>query len=156
MAVCYMVVTPNPFTMPTIGSYFVKFGDGPSAQAYHRCNPSHAYTENHLAPAQYLDVQTYDYNLESRQPGKWLEWVHIKVTGGMEVYQRTEWHELEVKLEEDAEQLRDILCRMLDLFPYWNRWEEYAESDDATAEFENLVDGTWSFNHDEALARFVS
>lgn len=61
-----------------------------------------------------------------------------------------------MKLEEDAEQLRDILCRMLDLFPYWNRWEEYAESDDATAEFENLVDATWSFNHDEALARFVS
>jgi hypothetical protein len=45
---------------------------------------------------------------------------------------------------------------MQDLFPYWNRWEEYAESDDATTEFENLVDGTWSFNHDEAIAQFLS
>lgn len=43
------------------------------------------YVENHLAPVQYLNVQTYDYNLESKQPGKWLEWIHIKVTGGMEV-----------------------------------------------------------------------
>lgn len=43
------------------------------------------YEENTLAPTQTLNVVTYDASSVVRQPGKWLEWIHIKVTGGMEV-----------------------------------------------------------------------
>jgi hypothetical protein len=43
------------------------------------------YEENRLAPTQYLNVVTYDASSVARQPGKWLEWIHIKVTGGMQV-----------------------------------------------------------------------
>ncbi|KAL3495710.1 hypothetical protein BJX62DRAFT_159480 [Aspergillus germanicus] len=88
-------------------------------------------------------------------------WIHLKFTGMVEVYQRTEWHRLEVILDEDEdeddsdeemdedhdeededenrndkEQLRLNLCRMLQLFPQWNRWYEDGTSDDPTSEFE--------------------
>ncbi|KAL3467800.1 hypothetical protein BJX64DRAFT_123422 [Aspergillus heterothallicus] len=140
------------------------------------------YSENINAPEKYLPFVNVAGDIERRQPGKWLEWIHIKITGLMEIYQRTEWHKLEVILDEDEdsddemeedsgegddeeeeekisdkENLRRILCRMLEIFPQWNRWYETASSDDPTTEFEGLVDSAW-WDHDdrgEAIARFV-
>ncbi|KAJ5827327.1 hypothetical protein N7447_004090 [Penicillium robsamsonii] len=133
MVVCYMVVTPDPRTTVS-ESYYVKFGDGPSHAAYYRCNPDHAYEANDRSPAQYLNVVTYDASLAARQPGKWLEWIHIKITGGMRVYANTEWHMLQ-----------------------WNRWEEIGGSvDNPTSNFENIVDNTWWCDNQEAIAQFVN
>ncbi|KAL2797599.1 hypothetical protein BJX66DRAFT_334913 [Aspergillus keveii] len=179
-----MVVSPNPFraTNPTPNAYYVKFGDGAARKEYYRCNPDHAYSENISAPEKKLPYVDLNGDIDRRQPGKWLEWIHLKFTGMVEVYQRTEWHRLEVILDEDEdeddsdeemdednnedeeegarndkEQLRLNLCRMLQLFPQWDRWYEDGTSDDPTSEFEELVDSTW-WDHDdrgEAIARFV-
>lgn len=43
------------------------------------------YVENTRAPSKVLDVVTFDTTTQARQPGKWLEWIHIKITGGVEV-----------------------------------------------------------------------
>ncbi len=132
--------------------------------------------ENERAPAQKLNVVTYDTSEQARYPGKWLEWIHIKITGGMQVCEfycharsrhkknlfsdrvsdeRTEWHQLQAKSPSSHVDLRDRLCAMLDLFPSWNRWQEMGYSDDATVSFENLVDSTWSRLHDESIAYFI-
>jgi hypothetical protein len=56
---------------------------------------------------------------------------------------------------QDRGELKQRLCDMLDLFPRWNRWEEMGDSDDATSQFENLVESTWWCDNVEAIARFV-
>ena len=109
----------------------------------------------------------------TRRPGKWLEWIHIKVTGGMRVSEllpcsvtaqlidhvpdpHTEWHKLQVRSAQRSHELRNNLCAMLDLFPQWNRWEEIGASNGPTSDFENLVDETWSYLSGEAIARFIN
>ncbi|KAH7384997.1 hypothetical protein BKA64DRAFT_726470 [Cadophora sp. MPI-SDFR-AT-0126] len=62
MVVCYMVISPNPHMQSRL-----------------------SHEENNLATSQYINVQTYGAILEAKQPGKWLEWIHIKVTAGMKI-----------------------------------------------------------------------
>jgi hypothetical protein len=47
---------------------------------------------------------------------------------------------------------------MLDIFPYWNRWDEIDSSNQnqQTKEFEQLVDDTWSYDNPEAIAYFTT
>ncbi|KAF7504152.1 hypothetical protein GJ744_002621 [Endocarpon pusillum] len=156
MVRCYLVVTPNPHTTETT-TYHVKFGDGNGAAAYHRCNPDYGFSSNDLAPTSTLNVVTYNASSAARGPGKWLEWIHIKITGGMQVYANTEWHELQVKSSQNSGELRNRLRAMLDLFPQWNRWEELGSVDGPTSEFETLVDKTWWCDGgDETIARFIN
>lgn len=70
--------------------------------------------------------------------------------------ENTEWHTLQVKSLNDCSALRNRLCAMLDLFPRWNRWEELGCGDQATWDFEELVDTTWSIQDDRAIAQFCS
>jgi hypothetical protein len=43
----------------------------------------YSYVQNDLAPSAQLTVVVYpEIKREKKQPGKWLEWVHIKITGG--------------------------------------------------------------------------
>lgn len=171
----------------------MKFGDGSAANVYHRANPNYGsvhiiflfvilsdadimyrYVENHLAPSQTLSVVTYDTSTAARQPGKWLEWIHIRITGGVQVCKLlgnfrpdgqmsdfvtdhgTEWHSLQVKYNQNNQALRTNLCNMLNIFPHWNRWSETGYSDQSTTNFENLVDSTWYSCSAEAIARFSS
>ncbi|KAL4732871.1 hypothetical protein BDV11DRAFT_176236 [Aspergillus similis] len=148
--ICYLIISPNPYNL-ICGFYYVKFGDGNGDAAYRRSNPDHAYVTNDPTPDPRLDVLMYEGKVDDRRPGKFLEWMHIKVTGGMRKGQRTEWHKL-VAHPGQAAALRHNLCRMLQLFPYWNRWEEIPTSgvDQYTSEFENLVDQTWWIDNEEA------
>lgn len=68
----------------------------------------------------------------------------------------TEWHKLQVKSSQDCQELQNRLVAMLDLFPLWNRWDEMGDSNEPTTRFENLVDDTWHFGREEAIARFVN
>ncbi|KAE8449028.1 hypothetical protein EG329_008616 [Mollisiaceae sp. DMI_Dod_QoI] len=159
MRVCYLVISPDPRRV-VASNYSVKFGDGQAEAAYHRANPNYARVENNLAPDEKRHIRMYNEIEDTRWPGKWLEWIHIKITGGRQVRTdgHTEWHELQAKSPDspqDRDELRNRLIAMLDLFGQWNRWDEMGDSDEPTARFENLVDDTWHCDREEAIARFI-
>ncbi|KAH7356245.1 hypothetical protein BKA66DRAFT_574689 [Pyrenochaeta sp. MPI-SDFR-AT-0127] len=162
MVTCYMIVTPDPRSTSSLYSqnstsvtYYVKFGDGNGRPVYQRANPDHAYEENTLAPSQALNVVTYDASTAARLPGKWLEWVHVKITGHAQVYAGTEWHTLTATQPQNNAALRANLVTMLSLFGQWNRWEEQGIVNNPTSRFEDLVDKTWNPHDERSVARFV-
>ncbi|KAH7052340.1 hypothetical protein B0J12DRAFT_698998 [Macrophomina phaseolina] len=151
MVVCHMVITPNPRTT-SCERYFVKFGDGSSRSEFLEYNPDHAYEENRNAPSDYQ-------RLIPVTPGKWLEYIHIKLENGVHVdlHAATTWHILSDNVHDGSTVLKDCLCMLLDHFPRWNNWGDDGLDDDAgTNSFEEIADLTWTWNREDAAARFIT
>ncbi|KAH8595994.1 hypothetical protein B0O99DRAFT_686048 [Bisporella sp. PMI_857] len=87
-------------------------------------------------------------------PGKFLEMKYINIASD----EGSEWHELRLKHGQDIGVLKNNLCRVLDLFQYWNSWEDIpgANANTTVHESQELVDVTWNCHDDRTVANLWS